>query len=88
MTLYYFMFQPFGSRVGKDKVISLRLDRYDPQVVKDLKAAIDKAQRILRKKNQGGWLPDHKCWFIESAAWDVVEDEMCKKGHDFMSENG
>jgi hypothetical protein len=73
-------FQPFKSRVGVDTVLRLR-SPYDAELVGALKAALAAAKQILGSKNVGGWLPDHRVWWVERAAWPYVRDFLEALGH-------
>jgi hypothetical protein len=74
-----FAFQPFESRQGRDTVVGLRF-KYDPALIDTLKDAIRTAARHLRQRNLGGWLPEHKCWFVERRAWRMVRQRLVEAG--------
>jgi hypothetical protein len=73
-------FQPFQSRLGIDDVIRLHFD-YDPALVSRLKAILAVYQVGTAHKTVGGWLPKHRCWFIEPDAWEMVRMELLFLGH-------
>jgi len=71
-----FRFQPFESRQGQDTVIGLRF-KYDAQLVAGLKSILKQCRgRAVRKDRHqhsaGGWLPEHKVWFVEENVWPRV----------------
>jgi hypothetical protein len=81
-------FQPFQSRVGKDKVIRLRF-AYDERIVERLKEALREARQFLGVRNPGGWLAAHEAWFVEPAAWEHVKYQLeelgCRFGGKFKA---
>jgi hypothetical protein len=78
-------FQPFQSRVGKDTVLGLRFG-YDPELVAVLKSAVREAARALGVGFRGGWLPEHKLWFVENDAWPSVRRRLLEAGHTLRNE--
>jgi hypothetical protein len=72
-------FQPFESRVGVDTVLKLEF-RYDAGLIATLKDAIGRARHTVGGKNLGGWLPEHKVWFVERRAWEVVRRHLLAAG--------
>jgi hypothetical protein len=72
-------FQPFGSRVGKDKVVGLKFS-YSPAVVRLLKDAMQAAARSAGLRSQGGWLDEHRCWYVEPAIWPPVREKLIRAG--------
>jgi hypothetical protein len=73
-------FQPFESRRGVDTVLALRF-RYDPDVIEVLKDAIRRASRDRGIRNAGGWLAEHRSWFVERQAWPCVRDQLRQAGY-------
>jgi hypothetical protein len=73
-------FQPFSSRRGVDTVLALQF-RYDAEVIEVLKDALRKATRDLGIYNAGGWLAEHRSWFVERAAWPIVRDHLRRAGY-------
>jgi hypothetical protein len=73
-------FQPFESRVGIDTVLGLRFP-YDPALPGLLKSAYREAGARAGVRSPGGWLPEHKCWFVERAVWPAVRDCLVRAGH-------
>jgi len=73
-------FQPFQSRVGIDTVVRLQFD-YDQALVSRLKAILSVYAVGTEHKTIGGWLPKHRCWFVEPSVWDVVKMELLFLGH-------
>ena len=79
-----FRFQPFESRVGVDTVIGLRF-KSDRDLVQLLKALL----RKYRKDRQaGGWLPDHRVWFVEESIWPLVATELRVRGYRIQAKLG
>jgi hypothetical protein len=74
-----FSFQPFESREGRDTVVGLRF-RYDPGLIQVLKDALRVAGETLYERNLGGWLPEHKAWFVERRAWRIVRQRLVEAG--------
>jgi hypothetical protein len=73
-------FQPFESRAGIDTVLALAFE-YDAGTVADLKAAIGRARYSVGAGNLGGWLGEHRCWFVERDAWPIVRQCLQAAGH-------
>jgi hypothetical protein len=73
-------FQPFSSRVGVDTVAGLSFP-YDAGVVAVLKDGIAEARRRFGRPNLGGWLPEHRRWFVEWVAWPTVRRHLLDAGH-------
>jgi hypothetical protein len=89
-TIRAFLFQPFESRQGIDVVVGLRFD-YDPALIAHLKHALDayKAQAVnpeLRRRTPGGWLAQHRCWFVEPEIWELVSLELAFHGYRILPE--
>ena len=80
ITLHADHFQPFQSRVGLDTVVRLRFE-YDAALVARLKALLTVYAAGTEHKIVGGWLPKHRCWFIEASAWKIVRMELLYLGH-------
>jgi hypothetical protein len=78
-------FQPFESRVGTDTVLGLRFP-YDPALADLLKFAYREAGARAGVRSPGGWLPEHKCWFVERAVWPAVRDCLERAGHTIIEE--
>jgi hypothetical protein len=78
-------FQPFASRQGIDTVYRLRF-QYDPDIILILKAALHRARGTLGGNNLGGWLEEHRCWFVEPSAWPLVADQLRRNGCQLQSE--
>jgi hypothetical protein len=76
-------FQPFESRVGVDTVLALRF-KYDPELIDVLKSALREASRVLGIYNAGGWLAEHRCWFVERNAWPLVRERLAAAGVSFF----
>lgn len=68
-------FQPFQSRSGMDVVMRLRFE-YHPALIARLKALLAVYAVGSERKIVGGWLPEHRVWFVEPSVWDVVRDEL------------
>jgi hypothetical protein len=65
-------FQPFSSRTGVDTVVGLAF-RYDADLVAKLKTILREARSHCRVSGHpGGWLDEHRKWFVEPAAWPFV----------------
>jgi len=80
-TFVVFEFQPFRSRLGVDNVIGLRFE-YSASMVADLKAALAVAKRQDGgQRNAGGWLAEHRAWFVEPSAWPVVRELLTANGY-------
>jgi hypothetical protein len=79
------VFQPFRSRQGIDTVVGLRCV-YDPGFVEEIKRSLRSAGRWLKLKNPGGWLAEHRVWFVEWAAWPFVRDDLRRAGFEFGGE--
>jgi hypothetical protein len=73
-------FQPFTSRLGRDEVMRLQFD-YDSALVSRLKAILSVYVVGTEHKTIGGWLPKHRCWFVEASAWEMVRMELLFLGH-------
>jgi hypothetical protein len=73
-------FQPFASREGVDTVLGLTF-RYDPALVGLLKAAIRSEGLRQGVKCPGGWLAEHRCWFVERPVWPAVREALARAGH-------
>lgn len=78
-------FQPFESRIGTDTVIRLKFP-WDRNLVDELKRLLSLYRReaLNPDRNQhapGGWLPEHRCWFIEPIIWPVVKMELVWLGY-------
>lgn len=76
--LVVFRFQPFESRRGIDAVIGLRF-AYNPSLIEDFKTLLRQWRPAVRRAVPhaafaGGWLPEHRCWFVEEPAWPAVAD--------------
>ena len=76
-------FQPFKSRLGVDEVVRLRFN-YNPALVARLKALLAVYAAGTEHKTIGGWLPKHRCWFVEASAWEGVKLELLYLGHRVM----
>jgi hypothetical protein len=72
--------QPFQSRLGLDTVVRLRFE-YDAALVSRLKAILAVYAVGTPHKVVGGWLPEHRAWFVEPSVWDVVRMELLFLGH-------
>lgn len=77
-------FSPFESRPGA-AVVRLTF-RYDADVVAALKAELRRLTPLLRDPERrvftaGGWLPEHRAWFIERAAWPPVRALLERHGY-------
>ena len=83
ITIYVDRFQPFSSRHGLDEVVRLRFD-YSHALVARLKAILAVYAVGAPQKVVGGWLPEHRCWFVEPEVWDVVRDELQFLGHQIV----
>jgi hypothetical protein len=68
-------FQPFESRRGIDTVLALQF-RYDAELNEVIKSALREASRDKGIKNAGGWLAEHRCWFVEREAWPSVREHL------------
>jgi len=73
-------FQPFGSRQGIDEVVRLRFE-YDSALIARLKAILAVYAVGHTSRTVGGWLPEHRCWFVECDVWAVVKMELLFLGH-------
>jgi hypothetical protein len=73
-------FQPFQSRAGIDTVLGLSFP-YDPALAALLKSAYREAGVREGVRIPGGWLPEHKCWFVERAVWPAVRACLARAGH-------
>ena len=80
-------FQPFVSRRGVDTVLSLRFG-YNAELIETLKSSLRTVRAGSRRKNPGGWLSDHKVWFVERWAWPAVRWQLEKEGHHFTGSVG
>jgi hypothetical protein len=82
MLIHVSVGQPFESR--QDTVVALHF-AYDPGVVAVLKAALRAAREEARRRgevaNVGGWLPEHRVWFVERFAWPLVRHCLLAAGH-------
>ncbi len=85
--LELFRFQPFQSRQGVDTVLGLRFP-YEPTLIESLKQALRQATADGRNRGilsataqSGGWLPERRCWFVESFAWPTVRDVLRRFGY-------
>jgi hypothetical protein len=78
-TIHVSAFQPFESRQGVDTVLALKF-RYAPELIGALKGALHRAARVLGLRNVGGWLPEHRCWFVERDAWPLVRERLLAAG--------
>jgi hypothetical protein len=76
-------FQPFESRVGIDTVLGLSF-RYDAALIELLKSALRQAGARERVRNPGGWVREHKCWFVERAVWPAVRACLVRAGHEVV----
>jgi hypothetical protein len=74
------VFQPFASRERIDVVVGLSFD-YDPHLVEVLKATLRDVRAYHQGLPQGGWLKDHKKWFVEIAAWPRVKGRLTRLGY-------
>jgi hypothetical protein len=74
-------FMPFASRAGRDTVLRLRF-HYSADVVRTLKWAL-RAFRPLAAPQPtcGGWLPEHRAWFVEKSCFPLVQRELERRGH-------
>jgi hypothetical protein len=77
-------FQPFESRQGVDTVLALRF-QYDPELIESLKLALRRASYLKYIKNPGGWLAEHRCWFVEREAWPIVQEHLRADGYAYIS---
>jgi hypothetical protein len=82
-TIHVSSFQPFESRVGRDTVLALRF-QYNAEVVEVLKQALRDAGRRLGRRNLGGWLEEHRVWFVERCAWPLVRERLAGIGCSFL----
>jgi hypothetical protein len=73
-------FQPFSSRAGVDTVLALAF-RYDPELIAQLKAALRETGRSAGVRQPGGWLPEHRVWFVERCVWPDVRARLLRHGH-------
>ena len=78
-------FQPFESRIGIDCVMRLAFD-YDSVLVSHLKKILaayktDAVNPTLRRMTPGGWLSQHRCWFLEPCIWEAVRFELEFSGY-------
>lgn len=80
VTIFADTFQPFSSRIGVDDVVRLRFP-YDKDLVSRLKALLAMYAVNHRFKTVGGWLNEHRCWFCEADAWELVKLELLYMGH-------
>jgi hypothetical protein len=71
-------FQPFSSRVGIDTVIKLEF-AYDALLVALVKGAIRQARPSMHK-TAGGWLAEHRAWFVERDVWPKVMAALEEEG--------
>jgi hypothetical protein len=78
-------FQPFESRVGIDTVLGLRFP-YDLALAGLLKSAYREAGAREGVRSPGGWLAEHKCWFVERAVWPAVRACLERAGHTIIEE--
>jgi hypothetical protein len=85
MLIHVSAFQPFESRRGVDTVLALRF-RYDPELIEVLKDSLRRAARELDMHNVGGWLAEHRCWFVEREAWPYVRAWLTDRGCRFQGE--
>jgi hypothetical protein len=85
-SIHVFAFQPFSSRTGFDTVLGLRFS-FDRDLVELLKEAL----RNLKPGfpgSPGGWLPEHRAWFVERAVWPAVSTRLRAAGCDVVAEAG
>ncbi len=59
------------------QALCLRFD-YDYSTVECLKVALRSANKIgandpTKIRPAGGWLPSHRCWFVQPWAWPIVQ---------------
>jgi hypothetical protein len=73
-------FQPFASRAGVDTVLGLSF-RYDQGLIDQLKAALREAGPHTGVKQPGGWLAEHRVWFVERCVWPDVRARLIRHGH-------
>ena len=85
ITIQLSEFQPFASRAGRDTVLRLQF-YYCPEAVEQIKAALKEARTTTLGTNLGGWLAEHKCWFIEFSAWPTVRKQLLRAGHQFVGD--
>lgn len=83
-------FQPFASRHGVDTVFTLSF-LYDPALVELLKAVFARSRDVARDPAAhidaaGGWLPHHKCWFVEPVVWPEIKDALEAAGYAIREE--
>jgi hypothetical protein len=77
-------FQPFPSRAGVDTVLGLSFT-YDRAVVDTIKQTLGQEKARLGG-TQGGWLAEHKLWFVEPATWPAVRRRLAAAGCTFDEE--
>jgi hypothetical protein len=73
-------FQAFSSRT--DSLVRLRF-RYDAQLVGRLKETLREARRLAggpAGRPAGGWLAEHRCWFVEPCVWPWVRQKLVEAG--------
>jgi hypothetical protein len=65
-------------------VLSLRF-AYDAELIDVLKAALRQASYQLDRRNLGDWLAEHRCWFVERAAWPIVRRYLQARGYAYVA---
>lgn len=86
-TIYISTFQPFPSRLGVDVVMRLWFT-FSPALVARLKALLavyavgHHLYRVV-----GGWLPEHRVWFIECDVWEVIKLELLFLGYRIVEDD-
>jgi hypothetical protein len=70
-----------GEPFRDGRTVILLTFRYDPDTVAAVKGALSRARGGGRPV--GGWLPEHRVWFIEPTAWPAVRDSLARAGWTF-----
>jgi hypothetical protein len=76
-------FQPFAARQGIDTVLPLSFS-FDRDVIETIKTGLRSFRRESGDTNVGGWLPEHRAWFIERDAWLCVRSHLQDAGYDVI----
>lgn len=80
VTIHTRRFQPFSSRQGVDEVMGVSFP-YDARLVARLKALLAVYGVGHKYKTAGGWLAQHRCWFIEVDVWELAKLELLFLGY-------